>query len=351
MIYYLSERNSDGTNAGNKARNDVEKILSNKKYTPISAPTLWKEKRHGNRLLFFLKSELYLRRLSLPRDNYLIVQYPMLVEFKGKEKKLDYSYLFSKLARRYRLIAIVHDINNLRSNIKTKSTDDLKKAAYIVSHNQMMTNYLIQNGIKKEKIVNLKIFDYLITKENIDNHYNDKASICFAGNLEKSKFVYHFPAEVKHLGINLYGNGYNGEIKGINYKGTYGSEKISSVIRGKYGLIWDGNTYQTCSGVVGQYLKYNNPHKLSMYIVANMPIIIWEKAAEASFVKKNRIGFTISSLDEIPDKLQKISVEEYNQMVDAVKSIKSKLTQGYYLSESLNDINKKIANNKDLKND
>ena len=50
MIYFLSEINSDGTTAGNKARNDVEKILTQRGYKPIKAPTLWKEKRHGNRV-------------------------------------------------------------------------------------------------------------------------------------------------------------------------------------------------------------------------------------------------------------------------------------------------------------
>lgn len=348
MIYYFSEKNSDGTNAGNKARNDVEKILKKRKYYPIKAPVLWKEKRHGNRLLFFLKSIWFLHKMQLPKESYIIIQYPLLAQFQGKEKKLDYSYLFPKLAKKYNLIAVVHDINNLRSVEKHKSTDDLKSAAFIISHNFKMTKYLIQNGIDKNKILNLKIFDYLTKKENIANHINDSSLLCFAGNLAKSKFIYNLPLSVRNLGINLYGGGYD-ETKsqaGINYAGTFGSEEISSIIKGKYGLIWDGTKASTCAGIVGKYLKYNNPHKLSMYLVANMPVIIWNQAAEAEFVKKNNLGITINSLSEIPVKTANIDDRKYNEMVKNVKRIKEKLQEGYFLSQNLDSIESQIREDK-----
>lgn len=345
MIYFVSEINSDGTTAGNKARNDVEKILTRRGYKPISAPTLWKEKRHGNRVLFFFKAMQYLKKIRkvIPNKSTLIVQYPLLAEFKGKEKKLDYTYLFSSLTKYYNVVAIVHDINNLRSNVKKKSTDDLKNARYIISHNEKMTSYLVSEGIEKNKIINLQIFDYLISTENEENHFRDKETICFAGNLVKSGFVYNFPDEVKKLCVNLYGNGYNAKQNGVNYKGTFDSEIISSVIRGKYGLIWDGNSSETCDGYVGEYLKYNNPHKLSMYIVANMPIIIWDQAAEADFVLTNNIGITINKLTDIPQKIQQIDEDKYNQMLKSVKKVKQKLINGDFLNRNLDFIEKEIG--------
>ena len=132
----------------------------------------------------------------------------------------------------------------------------------------------------------------------------------------------------------------------LNYQGTYSSEKISSIIKGKYGLIWDGEKSNTCTGLVGNYLKYNNPHKLSMYLVANIPIIIWDQAAEAQFVKKNNVGITISSIDEIPNKLSSIDAKKYDKMLDSVKLIKNKLLQGKYLNTQLDNIESKIINKK-----
>ena len=212
-----------------------------------------------------------------------------------------------------------------------------------------MTDYLIKSGINSNRIFNLEIFDYLSSYQNKDSHFDDEATICFAGNLNKSRFIYTIPDNIRDLGINLYGNGYElkkDKLPYLNYQGTYSSEKISSIIKGKYGLIWDGEKSNTCTGLVGNYLKYNNPHKLSMYLVANIPIIIWDQAAEAQFVKKNNVGITISSIDEIPNKLSSIDAKKYDKMLDSVKLIKNKLLQGKYLNTQLDNIESKIINKK-----
>lgn len=82
-------------------------------------------------------------------------------------------------------------------------------------------------------------------------------------------------------------------------------------MEGDYGLVWDGAELNCCAGTVGEYLKYNNPHKVSLYIASEMPIIIWEKAALAKFVKDNNIGITVSSLYELPEVLSKVTKQEY----------------------------------------
>lgn len=340
MFYYLSENNTEGTNAGNKARNDAEKILETRDSVAIPAPTLGRELPHGNRLLFFIKNQLYWNKIKkIEKNKNFFVQYPLQAQFKGQEKKITYNYLFKKLAKRFKVIVLIHDLTDLRGDDKKSSTNDLKKADYIICHNLSMEKYLIKKGIDAEKLINLEIFDYLISKENISDHYTDKATICFAGNLNKSKFIYNLPQEVKKLGINLYGVGYSGEEKEIKYWGSFGSEEISSIIRGKFGLIWDGEDYRSCVGLTGNYLRYNNPHKLSMYLVANMPVIIWSQAAEAEFVKRNKIGILIDSLEELPSVINNLSKEDYEIMKDNVQKVNKKLEAGYYLKSALNSAN------------
>lgn len=345
MIYFLSENTTTGTNAGNKARMDTEVILQEKKYGSIEGPKGIKRLKHGNKLSFFLKNNSFLRRLNkIPKNEYVVVQYPFLVSYKNGEGWLDCSFILERLVKRNKLILIIHDIDQLRFDKSRDNLSDFKLASYIISHNQKMTDYLINNRIEKDKIVNLEVFDYLTSIENISNHYEDDALLCYAGNLKKSKFIYSFPTELKKLKINLYGNGYTGNQTGLNYKGAFPSDKISSLIKGKYGLIWDGERIDTCSGNVGNYLRYNNPHKLSMYIVANMPVIIWNQAAEADFVKKNGIGITISSLSEIPEKINSISTEDYLRMNSAVKNVKSKIEDGKFLLNALDEIESRINN-------
>ena len=44
-------------------------------------------------------------------------------------------------------------------------------------------------------------------------------------------------------------------------------------------------------------------HKLSLYLAVGLPVIIWEKAAEAEFVLKENVGVTVKSLYELPQRL------------------------------------------------
>ena len=81
-----------------------------------------------------------------------------------------------------------------------------------------------------------------------------------------------------------------------------------------------------------------------MYLVANMPVIIWNQAAEADFVKKNGIGITVNSLHEITEKIEKISEEDYLKMNKAVQNIRVKLEKGNFLSKALNEIESRIKN-------
>ena len=144
MIYFLSENTTTGTNAGNKARMDTETILKKKKYSPIEGPKSIQRLKHGNKISFFLKNSSFLRRLKkIPLNEYLVVQYPFLVSYKNGEGWLDCSFILERLAKRNKLILVIHDIDQLRFESSRNNISDFKLAAYIISHNQKMTNYLI----------------------------------------------------------------------------------------------------------------------------------------------------------------------------------------------------------------
>lgn len=71
---------------------------------------------------------------------------------------------------------------------------------------------------------------------------------------------------------------------------------------------------ETCSGGKGEYLRINNPHKLSLYLAVGLPVIIWDEAAEAEFVLRENVGFTIKSLYELSEKMALISDDDYEIM-------------------------------------
>ena len=100
---------------------------------------------------------------------------------------------------------------------------------------------------------------------------------------------------------------------------------------GGFGLVWDGDSAHTCSGMYGEYLKINNPHKASLYLASGFPIIVWKQSALADFVRNNNCGILVNSLFEIAETLKSISEDEYQEMIKNSKRIGEKIRQGHYL--------------------
>ena len=204
-----------------------------------------------------------------------------------------------------------------------------------------MKEYLIKNGINEKKLISLEVFDYLFKDSDKLLSRNNNNEIVIAGNLseEKSPYVYllnHIPEGVK---FNLFGPNFKQyDSKNIEYIGQYPPEKLPYILKGNYGLVWDGNSINTCDGITGNYLKYNNPHKISLYIVSKLPVIVWKKSAMASFVEREQIGFTVSSLTEIGDIIKSISNDEYNKMINNLERLSKKLNDGYYLNNAIEKI-------------
>ena len=90
--------------------------------------------------------------------------------------------------------------------------------------------------------------------------------------------------------------------------------------------------------MTGNYLRYNNPHKLSLYLSSGLPVIVWKDSAEANFVEKNGVGLAVNSLFELSERLEKLSQDEYLQLVTNAKNIMKKLKEGYYLKSAVNKI-------------
>ena len=202
-----------------------------------------------------------------------------------------------------------------------------------------MKKALMKKGISEDSMVTLKMFDYLIKEGNElpESTKSEENNIIIAGNLSSYKvgYVYELPHDVK---FDLYGINYTGVTDNkIKYHGSYPSDELQWHLKGAYGLVWDGDTAKTCSGIFGDYLRINNPHKTSLYLACGIPIITWNKAAIAQYVRKNRVGITVSSLDEINEKLKDVSKDEYNLMRKNAKKCSERVRKGYYLKKAIQE--------------
>ena len=208
-------------------------------------------------------------------------------------------------------------------------------ADVLIVHNTVMRDFFVQRGFDKSRIVVLEIFDYLRSGTNHKLPIYEK-SIMIAGNLDSRKSGYISGLPEIACKFYLYGPNYSlGESDNITYGGVLSPEQVPEVLTKGFGLIWDGNTVETCKGGTGEYLKYNNPHKLSLYLSSGLPVIIWKDAAEAKFVCENGVGYTIDSLREIPELMERISESDYERISKNVRNISEKLTTGKYMQCAL----------------
>nr|MDK6825252.1 beta-1,6-galactofuranosyltransferase [Lactobacillus gasseri] len=88
--------------------------------------------------------------------------------------------------------------------------------------------------------------------------------------------------------------------------------------------------------------EYVCPHKLSMYAICGMPIIVGKKSAMADFVINNKCGIVINNLEEIEKKINAISQQEYLEYQKNISKIASKMALGFYTQNAIRKIEKKI---------
>lgn len=359
--YLLAEIPDERFTAGEKARTDVVNIMIKKKYNHI----IFFHKGRNKIFVFIEMISAMLKLIyKLQKNDIVVVQYPY---YPISAYKIIYNLLnFIARLKKSKIVAILHDLNYLRNtlelnNIRDKAqektflsfTKDLEiktlsKFDYIICHNNAMNKRLQEDGIEPSKITNLEIFDYILNEDKSLMHEFDKHNIriAIAGNLNPSKAGYISKLNEicgKEVGFELYGPGYSQftEDGQITYNGVVASSELPKILKGDFGLVWDGNSLDKCDGSLGQYLKYNNPHKASLYIASGLPLIVWKESALADFVSKNNIGICVNNLYELENVFNNLEKDKYNEMLINVKKIRNNLVNGKYLSSAID----KVINN------
>lgn len=316
-------------NAGSKARNDIDQIY--KEY-PLYFFSNFSKKKYISRSLYFMKSLNQLKKES--SDEIYLLQYPQYIINVYSDQL--YKYLNTKKS-----IALIHDLNSLRQTPDDESKihheiSNLNQFKVIISHNPFMTKWLLENGCTRP-IINLNLFDYLCDDKLSCEITHD---VSFAGNLsyEKSKFLYEVIEKNTDVSFQIFGNGWVSEkITSTNYDylGSKKPEEITQCITSKYGLIWDGDSTESCTGLYGNYERYNNPHKLSMCMASDTPVIVWSQSAISHFVKKENIGVVVDNLNDLSSVINKVSDTSYQEMKKNCERIGALVRKGVYTKKAV----------------
>ena len=349
MKYYLKDSflsNEYEKNAGNKARNDVEAILVSEGYKGLELKV-----ENWYKMNFFKAQQHKYRALKsvfdqLGAGDELLIQFPII----------HHTFFISQLIKQaqnrgVKFYLVIHDIESLRHvgdsavTLRHKVRNYFQEKAALTSvdgiivHNDIMKNALTIQGIPSDKMVSLEIFDYLIPNFEEKNVPQKEEAIIIAGNLipTKSGYLYNLPEQPAY---NLYGMGYDESraLKNTTYFGSFMPDDLPNALQGSFGLVWDGDSSETCQGSFGNYLRINNSHKASLYLASGFPLVVWKESALAHFVLDKQCGIAIDSLHDLQKALDDLTDRDYMELSANARQVGVALRNGDYLKSAISKL-------------
>ncbi len=318
---------------------DIYYLAKELKFNPVYITWITSTKNKFESLKKRLKYQYdwYKSYNKIKNNSIVLLQHPLHAANNKILKKLKYK-------KNVKFISVIIDIEELRCYYynndfvyyKQEFETMLEISDILIVHNNTMFKYFVDKGISEKKLINIESFDYL---QKNDNVVEFERSISFAGNLDviKCGFIAQLN-RLKNIKINLYGVNFNNRVlnsENIKYHGSFQPDEISKKLDRGFGLVWDGDSIDSCSGYFGQYLKYNNPHKLSLYLSCGIPVVIWKYAAQAEFVKKYNVGICVENLQEAENIISNMNADDYNILTENVKKIKPLLCSGHFTIQAI----------------
>ncbi|MCM1234774.1 MAG: hypothetical protein NC489_32125 [Ruminococcus flavefaciens] len=322
--------------AGNKYERDILGIFQKCGFNIMKYGKLKENK--AKKVLLLLK---FLRDIfvSIPKGSIVFFLAPLHYPY-------DMVFRFMVKIKRMEVYAFIIDINGLRGSGKLeREITDFMLAKGIIAQNDNQKIFLRQKGYTG-RIQVMGILDFLDEPDKNLQKEQDigLVTICYGGNLsmKQSGFLYKWTdcIETTNLKVLIYGINLERKIDNnvFQYMGSFPPDQVTKKLTGSFGLVWNGTEIDTCGGVCGEYYKYASPHKLSMYIMAGMPVIVWKYSAMGGFVDEKGIGFSVTTLNEIEEKIDSLDLSVYEEMKLNVYELRQNISKGYYAETCIKEI-------------
>lgn len=318
----------------NKPKEDINIILQRMGYRNI-APKC--KKNSGLAHLLVKLGACINILLRMRRGDHLLIQYPM--------KKFVTPATLCAHLKGATVTVLIHDLGCFRRKKLTVAHEmrRMNRLDHIIAHNPSMKAFMEQNGCTTP-IRCLGIFDYLSPSQPAAYATPHKPwTVIYAGGLAPSRnpFLYELDAHIKGWKMELYGKHFDAEKaqgwQHIHFNGLLPPDTLLAQAEGDFGLVWDGNSMDECSGSWGEYLRVNNPHKTSFYLRAQVPVIIWSQAALAPFILEHGIGIAVDRLEDINTALAALTPEQYATMRENARRIGGLIADGHFTRTALGE--------------
>lgn len=335
-ICYVSRNYRGVESAGNKAKTDNEVTLREMGATNLGLPTTY----YNSKLLTFILDLAGIIRMMccVRKGDTIVLQYPV---------KKYFSFICNVAHMRHaQVVALIHDLGSMRRKKLSieKEISRLAHADSVIASNEVMAGWFRDHGYSHPLGV-LGLFDYRSVAVSAPKEsHSAPYTLVYAGGLSmrKNSFLLKMQDEIRHYSLDVYGNreGMPGltDSPVLRVHDFMAAESFIERVPGDFGLVWDGDQINTCSGNFGEYLRLNSPHKVSFYLRAGLPIIVWRSSALASLVEQEGIGLCVESLTELNDLLNRITPQQLMAMRKAVNRVSEQLRTGYFFTRALRSV-------------
>lgn len=271
---------------------------------------------------------------SVKFGDIVIYQYPTWNDFKFDKALISHLNNYHGLKK----VFFIHDELSLmfESNryILGEHIDFFNQADLVILPSQRMEDFLRAEGLKVQKTVIQKIWDFPVVIDQTVRPAFRKV-VNFAGNPDSWKWA--FAKEWNYNSVELKVTADKGDWaqgKNVSFLGWFADDiSLLTTFRknGGFGLVWSGDPY-FC-----EYMKLNANYKFSAYLAAGIPVIVNKSIAESDTVVRKNLGLAVDSLDEAVRIIENMSENEYNKMVSDVAVFSSLIREGYFTQKCLTD--------------
>lgn len=267
---------------------------------------------------------------AVQHNDTIIFQLPTWNGVNFDENLVRRSMIYSQVKR----IIFVHDIIPFMWEVNLEWIDvvirTLNLADVLILPSKQMEERLRAYGLKVDKIVYQQMWDFNTNAQVTQAPFSNK--LFFLGNIDKFEFVkrqrihlplhcYSLPPKEAALPENVYLHNYLPSDRLV--------EDLNS--QGGFGLVWAEESYTK------EYLKSCLSFKVGTYLAANIPVVIPRYLSNAEIIEKNRLGILVDHFDEIDDRINQISEEEYAEMQRHIRDFGYLIKNGYFTKKAIID--------------
>lgn len=247
----------------------------------------------------------------------------------------DQYFLESLRKRVDKLVVFVHDFVPLMFANNAYLFDQYL-AAYnladlVILPSQKMKDILTENGLTQPVLIQ-NVWDH-VTTLNLTTQPRLERKLNFLGNMTRFPFVKDWESDLR---LEVYSNG-QAEAKGnMRVMGWQPEDQVLRALnQGGFGLVWSENIENQYER---EYSEMNVSFKFSTYLAAGLPLVVNKGIAKEDFVTKYNLGVAVDNLQQAVDYVNSVTEQEYNVLVNNVKTIGSLIKEGFFTRQLLLEI-------------